>query len=740
VLAEDSEPGSGPDLSVIVRLVAELQADLDTMREGIDEIREGTAPIVYLFEGLNMMQAELRASLNGVRGALMEELRAAILQEAESSRQSFAEIRDLLLDQGNQTREILTWQQKMKHAPLSPLLLNSGELQEQKDSSESRSPLLSPSWREVPTGTFLSSSVEASCWAVKTSEKGEEKVASSCTASLVSDAVPKEKPRERSASQHSVDFRDHVSIEHIPSNDSDEYPPMTNVPSAISVASTGSSLKKKDTARKGGTVDFGTSETIEHHANESDDDDDGAEEKQSFKVNDDGKLVKPRKSRASERTLQICTTTSDDKVEGWDGLRANLEDVMVKTSSAPEEWNKSITRKVTDGAESRAQSQYSNTKSLALVRISSRRLSAFVNKSLTDDDHHNPFACEIVVRMVEHPFFEAGAAAVIITHSLFIGAYVHYMATVSMKGHIVFTVGNAFLTFCFFMEVLLKAIAEGKLYIWGPERRWNWFDMALLLLVVGEVCMRYAGLGGSQKKTTKTILKMAELIRTTRILRIFRFLKFSESLTVIIGKIFASVTSLTWILLMMGMMMFVVAVTVTTGSLYILHGDGYDEPDPVMTDELRKVDMYFGSVTNSMFSIFASMSGGYLWADLVDIMTEMGFLYQVIFVLFMALITFAFLNLITGIFVDNATQADQEISQQRETKKRMEQYELLRKLFQDIDTCRTGMVTCQEFVEYAAASTPKSGRHTKASVASGHSHQREKMAAHMQSLGRDCNS
>ena len=89
---------------------------------------------------------------------------------------------------------------------------------------------------------------------------------------------------------------------------------------------------------------------------------------------------------------------------------------------------------------------------------------------------------------------------------------------------------------------------------------------------------------------------------------------------------------------MVSMMIFVLAVCLTTGSLYLLHGDG-SGPEPEMTPELQMVDHYFGTVTASAFSIFAAISGGYLWADVSDAMHSMGVFYQGLFVAFVSFFT-----------------------------------------------------------------------------------------------------
>jgi len=157
---------------------------------------------------------------------------------------------------------------------------------------------------------------------------------------------------------------------------------------------------------------------------------------------------------------------------------------------------------------------------------------------------------------------------------------------------------------------------------------------------------------------------------------------------------------LMWILLLCLMLIFAISVCLTTGSLYILNKVADDAEDIIMTDELKDLDRYFGSVHATIYTTFAAMSGGYQWAEIVVLMEQMGWVYQAMFIAFMAMFTLCLLNIITGIFVDNALKADDELLSEQAFQKEQEHCASLTLVFEEKDL-PDGLVTCKDFVEMA---------------------------------------
>lgn len=283
-------------------------------------------------------------------------------------------------------------------------------------------------------------------------------------------------------------------------------------------------------------------------------------------------------------------------------------------------------------------------------------------------------------RIVAHEAFEYVSACIIFTHSAFIAVYVEYLTVHNSDGHVLFTLFNYILTFCFIGEVLIKALAERKEFIFGEERNWNIFDLSLLALVLMEWCLRFM-LAGKNKKKMKTVLKMAEMARTTRILRIFRCLRFSETLQTILVKIFMSIQTLAWVMLLIFIMQGVVAVCFAQGANDHLKGRQLKD-DAVLSSLDRQIMKHFGSVGKSYKTCFAAISGGIAWQEVADTLGHLSVVYEIMFSMYVGVIVFVMLNMITGIFINDMMRADSELVEEARWKKVQQISEKLHTIFQ----------------------------------------------------------
>lgn len=298
----------------------------------------------------------------------------------------------------------------------------------------------------------------------------------------------------------------------------------------------------------------------------------------------------------------------------------------------------------------------------------------------------------LLERVVDHPGFEVMSAIVILSHSALVGAYVQYTALLSSDGHVGFTVGNVMLTTIFFVEVFAKLGAERSHFFKGSEGYWNVFDMTLLMLVflelgIGLFCVE------SCQAQMKTVLKSAEMIRTFRVMRIFKFLRLSSTLSMILTKVYGSIKALLWVMALFIMLLYVLSVCLTQGFNSSMDGRQHNEND--MTEMEKDVQEHFGGVGTGMYTIFASFTGGVMWDLTKKRLDYIGWWYSMLFVVFMAFSTFFMLNIITGIFVDNAVRADKDLSKITEDK-----FQAAR-LFDVLHPDGAQVITYQEFIDFA---------------------------------------
>jgi len=178
-------------------------------------------------------------------------------------------------------------------------------------------------------------------------------------------------------------------------------------------------------------------------------------------------------------------------------------------------------------------------------------------------------------------------------------------------------------------------------------------------------------------------------------------LKFSLTLRIIVAKIMSSARSLGWILILFALMVFVVSVCLTQGCNDFLDGDqhivGYDN----LVGAEQEMSKHFGSISRSGFTLFASIAGGLMWSEVCDILRQVSFFYEAMFVLFIALTFIAVMNLITGIFVGNAINSDVDLVMEAEAKEGLVQAKYLKSMFARMDSNQSGNITVDEFMTFA---------------------------------------
>merc|ERR1719265_1840932 len=77
-------------------------------------------------------------------------------------------------------------------------------------------------------------------------------------------------------------------------------------------------------------------------------------------------------------------------------------------------------------------------------------------------------------------------------------------------------------------------------------------------------------------------------------------------------------------------------------------GENYSE---AIAEEL---ELYYGDLLLALFSLFKSISGGSDWGDICAPLAAISPLFVPYFCFLIAMVCFTFLNVVTGIFVDNS--------------------------------------------------------------------------------------
>ncbi|CAJ1363100.1 unnamed protein product [Effrenium voratum] len=124
----------------------------------------------------------------------------------------------------------------------------------------------------------------------------------------------------------------------------------------------------------------------------------------------------------------------------------------------------------------------------------------------------------------------------------------------------------------------------------------------------------------------------------------------------------------------------------------------------MLTEEERQVIVeQFGSVVDSMLSLYMAVTGGNDWAVYYDTVRRCGTFYNILFLLYSFFFVFALFNIMTGVFVERAMQAaipDRDEMIYEEQKKLAKQVEDFKGLCNQLDTDGSGTITKAEFKKH----------------------------------------
>jgi len=105
---------------------------------------------------------------------------------------------------------------------------------------------------------------------------------------------------------------------------------------------------------------------------------------------------------------------------------------------------------------------------------------------------------------------------------------------------------------------------------------------------------------------------------------------------------------------------------------------------------------------DSMVTLFMAITGGDDWSNLAGSLRETGEGYYFIFLVFVCVLFFAVLNIVTGIFLQNAEKASQHdlanVARENDKRQKLDQRHL-KQLFQEMDKNNSGSINAAEFAE-----------------------------------------
>mmetsp|Transcript_101141 Transcript_101141/g.286625 ORF Transcript_101141/g.286625 Transcript_101141/m.286625 type:complete len:641 (-) Transcript_101141:106-2028(-) len=300
----------------------------------------------------------------------------------------------------------------------------------------------------------------------------------------------------------------------------------------------------------------------------------------------------------------------------------------------------------------------------------------------------------LIQRIVENQLFDGMCAAMILFSSIIVGLSVEHMTS-----HAEETLWHRWTSHVcslfFLVELIMRMWGQGTRYWFGENRNWNMFDVALVIFSIVDFVLERVNGGGT---TVASGMKVVKMLRIVRVFRVFRFFR---ELNLLALMIVDSTRSLVWAILMLAIIIYVFAIYFTSQATEHLKSQAGVQGD-IPIARLSEVERQFGSLGKTVYSLVQTMMGGISWGVLCDALIGINWLAGVLFLFYVAFTILAVMNIITGVFVDNAvetarTQRDFLIQKEMELKEKY--VHEMRDLFMEMDREGCGTIGLQDITE-----------------------------------------
>eukprot|EP00927_Polykrikos_kofoidii_P031842 TRINITY_DN27285_c0_g1_i2.p1 TRINITY_DN27285_c0_g1~~TRINITY_DN27285_c0_g1_i2.p1 ORF type:complete len:589 (-),score=114.37 TRINITY_DN27285_c0_g1_i2:124-1890(-) len=307
---------------------------------------------------------------------------------------------------------------------------------------------------------------------------------------------------------------------------------------------------------------------------------------------------------------------------------------------------------------------------------------------------------QLAVAWVESTWFQSLSGLVIFINAIIIGL------ETDIESNLWIYPEQALLVF-FVFELSARLLRYG-LHFFNSEDDWVWnlFDFSIVMSGVFDTWMMPAiksidrhfihKTAKEEKKNHMSVIFMLmRMLRLLRIVRLFRLVRIVRPLFELAMGVMEALQGMFWVLVFMIMTLYATAILCTR---LIGHGTLISDEDAENDEELANIRSMFGSVEQSMFSLFGTVSS---WSLLkfVPLFEEMPVL-RPLFVTFYVYSAWALLAVMTGVVSENMIAIREQMIQedkQKEEIRRARITEHLIEVFRQADSDGSGTVTREEF-------------------------------------------
>jgi len=273
----------------------------------------------------------------------------------------------------------------------------------------------------------------------------------------------------------------------------------------------------------------------------------------------------------------------------------------------------------------------------------------------------------------------------------------------------------------------------------GPDWKWNIFDLVILVSSALQMFLDSMAsmVGMTRSLRLGRLMKFIRVMRLAKVMKVLKVFRHLHGVRKMILSMIGSLSTLLWALFLMFFLTFLVGVLLLQGvemhfkeKIDFLSESGALGPeclagvanswddfvpasdllpmfsvDPEQDISTEQVVKLYSSVQKSMLTLFASISGGTEWPVVADPLMRIHWIFAGVWIVFICLMIFGVLNILTGIFCEAAMQAaasDRVAIIMKDREEKETAAKVLRHSFESIDEDNSGMLTKEEFLQLLA--------------------------------------
>lgn len=293
--------------------------------------------------------------------------------------------------------------------------------------------------------------------------------------------------------------------------------------------------------------------------------------------------------------------------------------------------------------------------------------------------------------------FQASIMLLILLNLIMLGIEVDVSSSLKPdeEDPVVFQVLNIVIVIVFIFEIAVKMAGFGCAhFFFGPERWWNCFDLIIIITSVFETFLDILTKtieASTVDSSHLRIMRFMRLARALRGVRVMRLVRFIGALRSIVFAILSTLWSLVWTLVLLVLLFYCFAVILA--QLVSDHCRFSAAPCDLI------LKRHWASVPESMLTLFLSISGGLSWTEALEPLRTVSSVAFSCFIIYIFITIFAILNVVTGVFCNNAiesSKADKDIAIMKQIEWHKGQLRALKGVFNEIDNDQSNKVSISE--------------------------------------------